>query len=205
MLTGQNDFDGAATAYREAIRRDEKSWIARFDLGQVLLKKHDTTGAVVAFREAVTFEPNNPSVYNQLALALCSQGEPLQGLQVLRDGVKANPAWLTNTTTWVRYNLACCAVLATKAKGPQADVESSHGLRGQALDWLTDDLAFWRGTWQADPTKNLTLIHQRLSHWLEDTDLAAVRESSKLPEVERPAWQKLWDDVRKLHEQTDKR
>jgi hypothetical protein len=97
--------------------------------------------------------------------------------------------------------MACCCVLAA---GPK-DSEPDRGLRSQALGYLTDDLAFWRGIWQADPTKNRSLINQRMAHWLKDTDLALTRDFAKLPEAARPLWQKLWDDVRKLHEQTGKR
>ena len=168
LLAGQNDLDGAVAAYREAIQGDATSWIAWYNMGRILLKKKDTAEAVAAFQEAVKRGPTIPGVYNDLAMALCGQGTPLQGLQVLRDGAKLNPGWLTNTPTWLRYNLACCALLGANAKGPQATVESSRELRGQALDWLSDDLSYWRGAWLGDPAKNRALVHQRLDHWLKN-------------------------------------
>ncbi len=198
LLAGQDDLDGAVAAYREAAQGDATSWIAQYNMGRILLKKRDTAGAVAAFQEAIKRGPTIPTVYNELAMALGGQDKPLQGLQVLLDAVRANGSWLTNTTTWVRYNLACSAVLG--AKGPH--VESGRELRGEALDWLNDDLSYWRGAWQSDPSKNRALVHQRLGHWLNDPDLATVRQIEKLPPDERPLWQKLWDDVRKLHGQT---
>jgi hypothetical protein len=42
------------------------------------------------------------------------------------------------------------------------------------------------------------LVRKTLKHWLDDTDLAGVRdpkELEKLPAEEREAWQKLWADV----------
>ncbi|HEV8060990.1 MAG TPA: protein kinase [Gemmataceae bacterium] len=200
LLAGQDDLDGAVAAYREAAKGDASSWIAQYNMGRILLRKKDTAGAVAAFQEAIKRGPTIPTVYNELAMALCGQDKPLQGLQVLRDAVRANGSWLTNTTTWLRYNLVCSAALG--AKGPQANVESSRELRGQALDWLNDDLSYWRGAWQSEPSKNRALVHQRLGHWLNDPDLASVRQIEKLPPDERPLWQKLWDDVRKLHGQT---
>ena len=202
LLVGQNDLDGAVAAYREATQGDATSWIAWYNLGKILQKKKDTAGAVAAFQEAVKRGPTIPGVYNDLAMALCGQNTPLQGLQVLRDGAKLNPSWVTNTTTWLRYNLACCALLGANSKGPEANVESSGELRRQALEWLSDDLSYWRGLWLGDPAKNRVLISQRLDHWLKDPDLASVREIEKLPSDERPLWQKLWDDVRTLHTQT---
>ena len=169
-------------------------------MGRISLKKKDNAGAVAAFQEAVKRGSTIPGAYNDLAMALCAQDKPLQGIQVLRDGVRANGSWLNNSTTWLRYNLACCAVLG--AKGLQVTVETSSELRGQALDWLNDDLSYWRGAWQSDPNKNRALVHQRLAHWLNDPDLTSVREIERLPPEERPLWQKLWADVGKLHGQT---
>ena len=200
LLVGQNDLDGALAAYREATRGDASSWIAWYNMGRILLKKKDMAAAAAAFQETVKRGPTIPGAYNDLAMALCGQDKPLQGLQVLRDGARANGSWLTNSTTWLRYNLACCAVLG--AKGPQANVETSRELRGQALDWLNDDLSYWRGAWQSDPSKNRALVHQRLGHWLNDPDLATVRKIENLPSDERSLWQKLWHDVGKLQLQT---
>jgi hypothetical protein len=42
---------------------------------------------------------------------------------------------------------------------------------------------------------------QRLAHWQQDSDLAAVRDKAalaQLPEDERRAWGQLWEDVAAL-------
>jgi hypothetical protein len=42
------------------------------------------------------------------------------------------------------------------------------------------------------------MIVAQLRHWLAATGFAGVRGPAalaRLPEAERPAWQKLWDDV----------
>jgi hypothetical protein len=45
------------------------------------------------------------------------------------------------------------------------------------------------------------LVRQRLAHCQKDADLASVREQealARLPEDERLAWQRLWEDVAEL-------
>jgi hypothetical protein len=45
------------------------------------------------------------------------------------------------------------------------------------------------------------VIRQRLAHWLQDADLAGVRDAKSLdalPARERDAWCKLWVDVAAL-------
>ena len=47
----------------------------------------------------------------------------------------------------------------------------------------------------------LGLVQQQMKHWQTDTDLAGIRDRDaleKLPETERDAWHKLWDDVAAL-------
>jgi hypothetical protein len=49
-----------------------------------------------------------------------------------------------------------------------------------------------------EPDKVRPLIVRQLRHWQEDADFAGVRGPqalAKLPETERQAWQKLWDDI----------
>jgi hypothetical protein len=44
-------------------------------------------------------------------------------------------------------------------------------------------------------------VRQRLAQWQKDADLASVRDKEaldRLPEDERAAWQRLWDDVESL-------
>jgi hypothetical protein len=44
-------------------------------------------------------------------------------------------------------------------------------------------------------------IAREMQHWLQDSDLAGVRNAealAKLPEAERKEWQKLWQEVEAL-------
>jgi hypothetical protein len=51
---------------------------------------------------------------------------------------------------------------------------------------------------QLDSAKARPVVHGKMTHWKQDTDLAGVRDPKaleKLPPDERDAWQKLWKDV----------
>jgi serine/threonine-protein kinase len=102
-----------------------------------------------------------------------------------------------------RYNAACAAALAGCGQGKDAAKLAEHErarLRGQALNWLRADLEAWRRLLEIKPEKvpSATRVAQVLQSWLADPDFARVRESealAKLPEAERQAWQKLWQEV----------
>jgi hypothetical protein len=54
-----------------------------------------------------------------------------------------------------------------------------------------------------DDAEARPILHQKITHWLNDTDLAGVRDEEKLtnlPADERKAWEQLWADVRKLRD-----
>jgi serine/threonine protein kinase/tetratricopeptide (TPR) repeat protein len=100
-----------------------------------------------------------------------------------------------------RYNGALVAALAGCGQGKDAhslDEKQRTALRRQALDWLRADLNTLRHLLNKDPDKARPVI-KTLQHWVADSDLAGVRGQqalAKLPEAERPDWQKLWADVR---------
>jgi hypothetical protein len=47
-----------------------------------------------------------------------------------------------------------------------------------------------------------------MQHWLDDSDLAGVRGAdalARLPEAERPEWQKLWEEVEAMRRRAAER
>jgi tetratricopeptide (TPR) repeat protein/serine/threonine protein kinase len=100
-----------------------------------------------------------------------------------------------------RYNAACASALAGCGQGKDADKlndKERARLRRQALDWLRADLEAWGRLLDKEADKVRPVLVQRMRHWLEDTDFSGVRGPqalAKLPEVERQAWQKIWDDI----------
>jgi serine/threonine-protein kinase len=117
------------------------------------------------------------------------------------DAFAAEPKLADDLRTPHRYDAARAAALAAAGQGQDAgkldDSERSR-LRAQALDWLRADLeACARLTEQGDKDARRT-VHQRLTPWLADAELASVREPQALQELppdEQAAWRRLWADV----------
>jgi hypothetical protein len=96
---------------------------------------------------------------------------------------------------------ACAAARADCGQGRDAadlDETSRAGFRRQALDWLRADLEAWRRLLEQEPEKTPWTIASDLQRWLWDVHFAGMRGAEalgRLPEAERPAWQKLWADL----------
>jgi serine/threonine-protein kinase len=103
-----------------------------------------------------------------------------------------------------RYFAASVAALAGCRQGKDADRTDDKErtrLRRQAISWLRDELAAWRQLLGKGPDKMRAVVEQKMKSWQQDTDFAGVRGPeaiSKLPEDERQAWQKLWQEVEAL-------
>ncbi len=102
-----------------------------------------------------------------------------------------------------RYNAACAAALAGCGKGrdaDQLDAKEKARLRGRALAWLRADLEAMGRLPNKGPdgARRAAGVGSVLQRWQVDRDLVGVRGAEalgKLPEAERPAWKKLWDDA----------
>ena len=119
------------------------------------------------------------------------------------EAFAAEPKLAEDLQAFHRYNAACAAALAGCGQGKDADTldaKEKARLRGRALDWLRADLEAMgrlpdKG---ADPARSAAGVGTVLRHWQVDPDLAGVRGAEalgKLPEAERQAWKKLWDDA----------
>jgi serine/threonine-protein kinase len=155
-------------------------------------------------------KPRNPQQQIELALFCSTYKEHYQAaVRFFTDAFRAEPKLADNLNAQHRYNAACATALAAAGKGQDAgklDDKERARLRQQALDWLRADLAaYTRQTEKGNPNTRQA-IQQRLAHWQEDTDLAAVRDAkalAALPEKERAAWQKLWADVAALRKKVE--
>jgi serine/threonine-protein kinase len=125
-------------------------------------------------------------------------------------GFAAKPALANDLSNGLRYNAACAAVLAAcgQAKDSEKiDDKERTRLRRQAQGWLRADLSAWHGRVEKEPDKSRPVLLQTLKHWLEDSDLASVRDPdklSKLPTAEQEAWRSLWAEVAKTLERANK-
>jgi hypothetical protein len=99
-----------------------------------------------------------------------------------------------------RYNAACSACLAAMGKGEDARPLPDKVivmLRRQALGWLRADLALYTKLAEGNAAAKQA-VRQRLERWQCDPDLAPIRDKeglATLPDLERPEWQRLWEDV----------
>src|SRR5262249_48200787 len=121
-----------------------------------------------------------------------------------REAFEEEPKLADDKDAENRYNAACAAALAGCGQGEDADqldTKECARLRQQALDWLRADLKAYRQLMDKSAGKAGPVIAQRMQHWLGDTDFAGLRGEealAKLPEAERQAWQKLWQEVEVL-------
>jgi tetratricopeptide (TPR) repeat protein len=95
-----------------------------------------------------------------------------------------------------RYNAVCSASLALADNQSELlTAEQKTAWRAQALVWLQAELETL-----ADKTPR---NRATLRHWLQDSDIAALRDTAslvELPESEREQWTTLWQSVREAVE-----
>jgi serine/threonine-protein kinase len=122
------------------------------------------------------------------------------------EAFAAEPKLADDLSSQHRYNAACAAALAGCGQGADADnhdAKERARLRQQALDWLRADLTAYRQLMEKATDENRAMAEQRMQHWRKDEDFAGVRGSeslSRLPEVERKEWRKLWEEVEALRQ-----
>jgi tetratricopeptide (TPR) repeat protein len=117
------------------------------------------------------------------------------------EAFAAEPQWANNIRARHRYNAACAAALAGCGRGKDAaalrPVDRAR-LRGQALVWLRADLDHWAKQLAAATPQARAAVLQTLQHWQNDADLAGLRDPAglaQLPQEERKAWAKLWQEI----------
>ena len=146
---------------------------------------------------------------DQVALAsFCTGRKQLHAnsARLYAEAFSARPELAESLEKAHRYNAACAAALAGCGLGKDADKldgQQRAELRSQALAWLQADLKTWARLLDQEPgtAKSAVSAAQSLEHWLVDTDFAGVHRPEalgKLSEMERQAWQHLWDDVASL-------
>jgi tetratricopeptide (TPR) repeat protein len=115
---------------------------------------------------------------------------------------REDPALADELRTGMRTAAAIVAARAGCGQGKDTAAlteEAKAQLRRQALDWLQADLDDWR-KWAGRPQARVFLV-RALRHLLRNDGLAGVREPTalaRLPESEREAWQKLWQETEAL-------
>jgi serine/threonine-protein kinase len=120
------------------------------------------------------------------------------------DAFAAEPKWADDLQSGYRYYAARLAVWVAAGQGEGAaklDDKERVRLRKQALDWLRTDLTLWRKQIEVGAPQERAAAQKTLRHWQQDAYLVGLRDIAaldELPEAERAACRKLWDDVADL-------
>jgi serine/threonine protein kinase/tetratricopeptide (TPR) repeat protein len=205
-LRDKGDLDGAIAEYREALRLKKDYALAQSNLNYTLAERD----ALVKLPAILSGKAKAADTAEQLTVArLCLQ--PYKRLYAAAarfygEAFADKPQLAGDMAVQHRYNAACAAALAGCGQGKDVDkldAKQLARLRQQSLDWLRDDLKAYRQMLDKTPDTAGPQVADRMRHWLQDTDFAGVRGPealARLPEAERPPWQKLWEEVEALRQ-----
>jgi serine/threonine protein kinase/Tfp pilus assembly protein PilF len=198
-LHENGQFEEAVAEFREALRIKKNDALV-----QNKLRDAEQLAVLAKRLQAIQKDNDDPKdSAEHIALAwLCQRyrKEYVAGIRFYEQAFAAEPKLVASN----RYNAACAAALAGCGQGKDAgklhDQERGR-LRSLALDWLLADLEANHSILEKDGSKASPTVAGLMRHWLDDPDLAGVRDLTalaELPETERQAWQKLWNDVADL-------
>jgi serine/threonine-protein kinase len=214
-LVRQNRFPEAEAACRKAIALKPDHARAYNNLGPALLEQKKFREAEEVYRKALTLQPNYASAYFNLGNALADQGKLAAAVAAYHKAFTLQPALVAvngnlgagEIPSGVRSKAAGIATMAGCGQGTDAgtlDDRERVRLRRQALTWLSDELAVWRRLLEKAPDRARAGVLREMRDWQNVNDLARVRGTealARLPEAERPEWQRFWQEVEALRQQ----
>lgn len=106
-------YADAEFLWRDALKKNPKSWVPPSDLGVALVNKGRMDDAVVLFREAIQISPNEGLPYNNLGMWLFERGKVEEAIAAERECLRLKPRF-----TPANFNLA--VALARQQKWPEA-------------------------------------------------------------------------------------
>jgi tetratricopeptide (TPR) repeat protein len=196
---------------RNLIRADEALGLAaEAERARRELSEWDSIDPEKAAREhrlAVVLEgqaPANDAQRLQLALRAYEKELFAVSARLYAEALANAPGLGSDRRDQHAYNAACVAALAGCGRGkdePPPDAAARVMLRGQAIGWLKGEIQAWRRFAATPGPGNREVVARTLRHWQKDPDLAGIRddeELARLPEGERTAFKRLWDDVNQL-------
>jgi tetratricopeptide (TPR) repeat protein len=201
VLRDRKELEAAVKAFRKADELLPNHPVIRNALLYVerLLQLDGKLAACLAG----TGRPKGPREAADIAACAIYREKYRAAVRLFADAFKEDPKLADDLDEGDRYNAACAAVLAAAGQGKDATglgEPERATLRREGLDWLAADLKLS----SAILDKNRAAapgIRERMANWLDDTDLASVRDPAalaKLPEAERDGWKRLWADVEAL-------
>jgi serine/threonine-protein kinase len=113
----------------------------------------------------------------------------------------AEPGLTEDMRAGRRFNAACAAALAGCGRGDDAaDLSESERARQrqQAREWLSLDLLEWTRKLKSTDSQDRFDVHEALTRWRRDPDLAGLRDSPALDSLtptEQSECRALWAEV----------
>jgi serine/threonine-protein kinase len=212
MLGGQGHYDEAVEVLRKAHelgrrrpnwRHPTAEWLARAERMAAL------AGRLPRIPQGE--EPVRDGAERLLVAKICQDtGRHAAAARFFGEVLDADPALAADLRAGHRYNAACSAALAGCGQGkddPPPDADARARLRARALDWLKADLDSWEHIAASAEGPARVSIIGMLNHWMDDADLAGVRNDGalgRLPREEQETWRALWARVAALRERLTK-
>lgn len=192
--------DEALVAFHRALEIDSDDTLAKSNLlFAEAVQNADQVLAGVA-------EPTSPEQRISIAKYCVLPGRKLylNAAQQLQLAFGEKPELAEPNEVTHRYNAACCALLAIAGRGHDAAELSPEQIatwRQQALKWLREDLQVHAEKLKSTDAELREQALKTVTFWLEDSDLEQVRDPMELmtlPDEDRQAWQKFWQQVRQV-------
>ncbi len=205
ILQEDGQLDEALAEYHAALELGDRQVQPRLQSCEQLRALHPRLAGLIAGRD----RPADNS--ERLAFAvLCGQRQQRRYALAARlydEAFRADPRLADDPRSALRFHAA--AVAAAAGCGRDADPldePQRASLRRQASQWLQADLDFWTSLAQSDRPEVRAAAGRILRRWQRDDHFAGVRDPAMLaplPESERQAWRKLWDEVAVTLSQAD--
>jgi tetratricopeptide (TPR) repeat protein len=141
----------------------------------------------------------------EIANLLLDRAEYALAARYFADAMEQDPSLAHDLSAGTRYNAACAAALAGTPRdhgGPIPPAEQTAS-RERARRWLREDLEAWTQALGSGGAEMPKYIVQYVGHWLNDRDIAPIREEAALaalPAAEQEEARALWRDVAALVE-----
>jgi tetratricopeptide (TPR) repeat protein len=124
--------------------------------------------------------------------------------RLYQEVFKRDPSVAADLNAGYRYDAACWASLTGTGGDPKVtDQAEQREWRAECLRWLGEDLSLLQADIDGDDPVVANNARQTLDHWLQDEDLAPVRNLSRIgffSEEEQADWTKIWSAVRRAVE-----
>ena len=150
-------------------------------------------------------EPPKDNADRALLARICSAlGQNVKAARLFSEAFHTGPSLPEDIRRMLLVAAGQAALLAGCGVGSDAaglsESDQAHW-RNQALAWLQEDLALWKGCATAGKTSDRIAAKEEMDRWRNIADLHLAGRpqwTAKLSADERKAWTKLWRDVEEL-------